>query len=82
VKPHTRVVWLAYASIVLAIVWGIGIVPAIYAIRTAKAHPLGAGAEPHIQRDLRGGKLLAQAGLVLNCIVLAVVVWSLITTQL
>ncbi|MCX6141555.1 MAG: hypothetical protein NTX15_12170 [Candidatus Kapabacteria bacterium] len=81
-KRHTRVVWLGYASVVLAIVWGIGIVPALYAIRTAKAHPLGAGADPRIQRDLRGGLLIARAGLVLNIVVLAVIVWSLISTHL
>ncbi len=79
-KPHTRVVWLAYASIALAIVWGVGIIPALYAIKTAKAHPVGAGIEPHIRRDLRGGKLLAQAGLLLNGLVLAVIAWSLVTT--
>lgn len=81
-KPHTRVVWLAYASVVLAIVWGIGIVPALYAIKIARTHPLGDGVDPHIQRDLRGGLLIARAGLVLNIVVLAVIVWSLITTHL
>ncbi len=81
-KPHNRVVWLGYASIVLSIVWGVGIVPAFYAIKIAKAHPVGVGTSPEIKRDLRGGMLLARAGLVLNCIVLAVTVWILITTQL
>ncbi|MBC8125436.1 MAG: hypothetical protein H7X70_06845 [Candidatus Kapabacteria bacterium] len=79
-KPHTRVVWLGYASIVLSIVWGVGLVPAIYAMKIAKANPVGVGTSPEIRRDLRGGMLLARAGLVLNCVVLAVIVWILITT--
>ena len=81
-KPHTRVVWLGYASIVLSIVWGVGIVPALYAIKIAKAQHVGVGTSPEIKRDLRGGMLLARAGLVLNATILAVIVWSLITTQL
>lgn len=81
-KAHTKVVWLGYASLVLAIVWGIGLVPALLAIRIAKAQSIGPATEPHIRRDLRGGVLLARAGLVVNGLVLAVILWILIGTRL
>jgi|GEM_PF-498380 len=80
VKIHTRVVWLGYASIILALVWGVGIIAAIWAIRIAKGADVGMGTDQRIQRDLRGGLLLARAGLVLNAIVLVVIAWSIVTT--
>lgn len=79
-KLHTRVVWLGYASIVLALVWGVGLLPALWAMSMAKRMNVSLGTDPRIRRDLRGGLLLARAGLILNAIVLAVIAWSLVTT--
>ncbi len=81
-RTHTKVVWLGYASLALAIVWGIGLVPAIMALRLAASEPVGPATERHVRRDLRGGALLARAGLVLNGLVLAVIIWILIGTRL
>ncbi len=81
-KSHTKVVWLGYASIVLSPVWGVGIVAAVSALRIARANPLGVATDRRIQRDLRGGLLLARAGLVLNIIVLAMICWMFLSTRL
>ncbi|MBU3700318.1 MAG: hypothetical protein FGM33_09995 [Candidatus Kapabacteria bacterium] len=78
-KTSTKVVWLGYASIVLAYVWGIGIVAAIMARRMASV-ALPAAQTPAELRDLRGGRLLATVGYWLNVLVLAVIAWSLIST--
>jgi hypothetical protein len=78
-KTHTKVVWLGYASIALAFVWGTGIVAAIVARRMASS-ALPTASSPAELRDLRGGRVLATIGYWLNVIVLAVIAWSLIST--
>lgn len=73
-------VWLGYAAVILTIVWGVGIVPAILIVRAAAASPLPADAPSHVRRDYRGGLLLARIGLVSNGIALAFILWMLIST--
>lgn len=73
-------VWLGYASIILTIVWGVGIVPAVLVVRAAAAPPLPADAPSHVRRDYRGGLMLARVGLVTNGAALAFIVWMLIST--
>lgn len=82
-KPHTKVVWLGYASIAFSIVWGIpGVLCAVYARRIAAAIPLTDDAPDRIRRDVRGGLILARIGMVLSIIVIAVVLWSIISTSI
>lgn len=75
-----RMVWLGYASIILTIVWGVGIVPAYVVVRAAGVSPLPVDAPSHVRRDYRGGLLLARIGLVANGLMLAFIVWMLIST--
>ncbi|MBU3741360.1 MAG: hypothetical protein FGM24_03630 [Candidatus Kapabacteria bacterium] len=80
-KSHTKVVWLGYASIAFSIVWGLpGLLCAVYARRVAAAIPLSDAAPDRVRRDVRGGLLLARVGMVLSIIVIAVVLWSIIST--
>lgn len=81
-KPHTRIVWLGFASLALAPVWGIGLVVALMALRTARNLPSDSPSTSNIKRDLRGGILLARAGLVLNVFVLIFIAWTMISTLL
>lgn len=78
-RTSTKVVWLGYASIALAFIWGVGIVASIAARRMAAAALPVASTAAEL-RDLRGGRLLATIGLWLNGTVLAVIIWSLIST--
>lgn len=75
-----RMVWLGYAGIVLTIVWGVGIIPALMVVRAARKHPTVADAPSHERRDYRGGLLLARIGLVSNGLALAFIMWMLIST--
>jgi hypothetical protein len=77
-RSSTKVVWLGYASIALAFVWGVGIVPAIMARRIARS---SVGTTPREVSDLRGGRLLATIGLGLNILVIAMVIWIQISTR-
>lgn len=70
-------VYLAFASIFFSIVWGIGIVPAVYVLRRTKNLR---ETDPRKRRDLRGARLLARGGLILNMIMIALIVWSMIST--
>lgn len=80
-KPHTKVVWLGYASIALSIVWGApGLLCAWYARRTAAAIPISDALPDRVRRDIRGGMILARLGMILSTIVLVVTLWSVIST--
>jgi hypothetical protein len=80
-QVHTKVVWLGYASIALSIVWGVpGLLCAWYARRLARAVPVTMVTPPRVSRDLRGGLLLATIGTVLSGLVVAVVLWSILST--
>jgi len=79
-RSSTKVVWLGYASIAMAFIWGVGIVPAIVARRMAtEALPLAT--QPRELSDLRGGRLLATIGLGLNILVIAMLIWIQISTR-
>jgi len=79
-KIHTRIVWLAYASIVLSAVWGLpGLLSGLYVLRLAKHIDLSAAA-PNVRRDVRGGRMLAYVGIALSSIVIFLIIWSWITT--
>lgn len=79
-RCSTKVVWLGYASIAFAFIWGVGIVPAIVARRMAtEALPLTT--QPRELSDLRGGRLLATIGLGLNILVIAMLIWIQISTR-
>lgn len=79
-KQHTKVVWLGYASVFLSIVWGVGIIAAIWA-RHLDRHLQFAGAQSvNVKRDLKGGRLLYRLGFVLNLIVLLMTLWIFIST--
>lgn len=79
-RTSSKVVWLGYASIALAFIWGVGIVPAVMARRMAlRGLPLAT--QPREVSDLRGGRLLATIGLGLNILVLAMLVWIVISTR-
>ncbi len=75
-----RMVWLGYAGIVLTIVWGVGIIPALMVISAARKFPIAADTPSHQRRDVRGGLLLARIAAVLNSIALAFIAWMLIST--
>lgn len=80
-KPHTKVVWLGYASIALSIVWGVpGLLCAWYARRMATAIPISDVLPERVRRDIRGGLILARIGMILSTIVLVVTLWSVIST--
>ncbi len=79
-RSSTKVVWLGYASIALAFIWGIGIVPAIMARRMSAETMPSAIAAREIS-DLRGGRLLATIGLGLNIVVIAMLIWIQISTR-
>ena len=80
-QNHTKVVWLGYASIAFSIVWGIpGLVCSWYARRLARTVSVSDATPDRVRRDLRGGLLLATIGTVLSSIVLAVVLWSMVST--
>ena len=70
-------VYMAYGSIMFALLWGAGIVLAILVIRNTRTIP--ADADNKTKRDLRGARLLARGGFVLNSLVIAAVVWSVIS---
>jgi uncharacterized membrane protein len=70
-------VYLAFASIFFAIVWAIGLLPAMYVLHKTKNL---SETDPKKRRDLRGARLLARGGLILNSFMIAVIVWSLIST--
>ncbi|MBM4179130.1 MAG: hypothetical protein FJ211_07340 [Ignavibacteria bacterium] len=79
-KQHTKVVWLGYASVFLSIVWGVGIIAAIWA-RHLDRHLEFAGEQSvHAMRDLKGGRFLYRLGFVLNLIVLLMILWIFIST--
>lgn len=78
-KTHTKVVWFGYASLALAIVWGIGIVPALMARRMADS-ALPTATASRERSDLRGGRFLATVGLGLNVLVIVMILWSVIST--
>jgi hypothetical protein len=77
-SSSTKVVWLGYASIALAFIWGVGIVPAVMARHIARS---SVGTTPREVSDLRGGRLLATIGLGLNILVIAMVIWIQISTR-
>lgn len=82
-KASTKIVWLGYGSVVLSIVWGLpGLVCGLYALRLAKATPASTSDDPRTRRDVRGGTLLARAGIVLSGIVIAMVVYSWISNAI
>ena len=78
-KTHSKVVWLGYASLALALVWGVGIVPAIMARRMADA-ALPSATAARERSDLRGGRFLATLGLGLNILVIVMILWSVVST--
>lgn len=79
-KIHTRIVWLAYLSIVLSMVWGVpGLLLGLYVLRSAKGVDL-ATAAPKVRRDVRGGRIIALVGITLSAIVILLIIWSWITT--
>jgi hypothetical protein len=78
-KTSTKVVWMGYASIAFAFIWGSGIVAAIIARRMAGTC---VPTTPREVGDLRGGELLSTIGLWLNAVVLAVIFWSMISTHI
>ena len=73
-------VYLAIASVFFAIVWGVGVVPAVYVLRKTKNLP--EQNDPKNKRDLRGARLFARGGLIINLLVLVLVCWSLISTYI
>ncbi len=79
-KVHTRIVWLAYLSIVLSMVWGVpGLLLGWYVVRTARNIDLSSAA-PNVRRDVRGARNIAYVGVTLSAIVVVLVLWSWITT--
>lgn len=79
-KQHTKVVWLGYASVFLSIVWGVGIIAAIWA-RHIDHHLQFAGEQTvAAMRDIKGGRFLYRLGFVLNSIVLFMILWIFIST--
>ncbi|MBS1560727.1 MAG: hypothetical protein JSS89_03915 [Bacteroidetes bacterium] len=83
-KPSTKIVWLGYGSVVLSIVWGLpGLACGLYALRLAKATTAApTPIDPRTRRDIRGGTLLARAGIVLSGIVIAMVLYSWISNAI
>jgi hypothetical protein len=79
-KQHTKVVWLGYASVFLSIVWGVGIVAAIWARHIDRHLQFAGPLSVPAQRDLKGGRFLYRLGFVLNIIVLVMIVWIIIST--
>ncbi len=80
-RSSTKVVWLGYASIAFAFIWGVGIVPAIVARRMAAAN-LPSATQSRELSDLRGGRLLATIGLGLNILVIVMLIWIQISTRI
>ena len=79
-RLHTRIVWLAYLSIVLSMVWGVpGLLLGWYVLRLARGVDLST-ATPKVRRDVRGGRVIAYIGIALSAIVILLVLWSWITT--
>ncbi len=83
-KASTKIVWLGYGSVVLSIVWGLpGLACGLYALRLAKAtSDTSIPVDPRTRRDVRGGTLLARAGIVLSGIVIAMVLYSWISNAI
>ena len=79
-RLHTRLIWLAYLSIVLSMVWGVpGLLLGWYVVRTARTFDL-LSAPPNVRRDVRGARIIAYVGVTLSAIVVVLVLWSWVTT--
>ena len=79
-KQQAKVVWLGYASVFLSIVWGVGIVAAIWARHLDRHLQFAGGQTPREQRDVKGGRFLYRLGFVLNLTVLFMTVWMFVST--
>lgn len=79
-KQHTKVVWLGYASVFLSLVWGVGIVAAIWARHIDRHLQFAGELSVPVKRDLKGGRFLYRLGFVLNIIVHVMIVWMFIST--
>lgn len=82
-QVSTKIVLLGYASIALSVVWGLpGLACAVYGLRLARSVRLSSATPRKVARDVRGGKVLAWIGMAMSVTVIAVVAWSLVSTQL
>lgn len=72
-------VYLAFASVFFTIVWGVGLLIAVYVLRKTKNI---SETDLKKNRDLRGTRFLAYGGLVLNTFMIIMIVWNLISTHL
>lgn len=73
-------VWLAYLSIVLAMVWGVpGLLLSGFVLRKTKSMHYNL-TDKKLRRDVRGARVIAYIGCTVSAIVILLIIWSWVTT--